>query len=124
MLPKWQLEPDDVKFDYRGYSCKVKRNPTLGFLCGYVVIPKNNKFYNVRFTNSICDDLRVWGGVTYGEQGKDGLYRLGFDCAHFNDVVPYLDNVVTSHPEQTYKDVDFVKSELHELVDQIIACNK
>lgn len=126
----WENEPDKVSFKYHGYDCLIRRNPNLETLCGYVAIPKGNRFYNIDDTNPICDDLQVWGGLTFcGHLPKRAEFYLGFDCAHAQDLVPASEKLhQMMHPNQqyvvdpsvTYKDVNFVKSELHSLVDQII----
>jgi hypothetical protein len=53
--------------------------------CGYVVIPKDSKFYGVDYRD-IEDKFDVHGGLTFSGEidGIDG-YLLGFDCAHAED---------------------------------------
>ena len=58
-----------------------------GYRCGYVGLPKGNKFYG-----KSCEKIPVvcHGGITYaqkylvGQDDKD-TYWIGFDCAHFRD---------------------------------------
>lgn len=123
----WANEPDSVKFTYRGYCCWVKRNLSLGVLCGYVALTPDDKFFEQDYDSPLYDNLSVWGGLTYSGWQQDQFW-LGFDCAHATDLIPQqvslqqagwlapaaMDNV-------TYKDVAFVKDELRQLVDQLIA---
>ncbi len=52
------------------------------YYCGYCAIEKNHNKYNVDYDEINID---VHGGITYGEIEKDGLFWIGFDCAHFDD---------------------------------------
>lgn len=124
----WLTEPNRVEFQYRGYQCLIRRNPSLKTLCGYVAIPKDSKFYNVNDDDAICDSLQVWGGITFaGKISKtDANFYLGFDCAHWGDYVPGMEDLVqfTVDDSKDYKDIAFVKNELRKLVKQIMAQDK
>src|SRR3990172_10151188 len=56
----------------------------IGFRCGYVRLPKNNKFYGKHYGD--IDLLDVHGGLTFSGKltGLAGFW-IGFDCAHFGD---------------------------------------
>lgn len=79
--------------------------------CGYVVIPKDSRFYGIDYRD-IENKFDVHGGLTFSGEidGIDG-YLLGFDCAHFEDN-PY---------EQ---DEEYTLAECKRLVDQIIEVGK
>lgn len=74
------------RFEYKGFPCVVLFMP-MGYRCGYVGIPKNNKYYKKKY-----DDIQVdcHGGLTYsegklfGQEDKD-VWWIGFDCGHFID---------------------------------------
>jgi hypothetical protein len=91
----WQMEPDQLEFEYKGFKCELKRNH-VGCWCGYVGIPKDNPiladiddindedYMNMDYDNIPLD---VHGGLTYGKLVED-LYWVGFDCAHLGDYWP------------------------------------
>lgn len=119
MNREWETEPDEVKFQYKGYNCEILRPTEMGHLCGYVDLPETSKFFGQGY-----DDIpvRVHGGLTYAGF-NNGFWRIGFDCAHAGDLIPYL---VERHPEfrtslsESYKNIVFVQEGLYSLVDQII----
>lgn len=103
---------------YRGYEVIVRRIwfensivffgiPDNEWYCGYVVIPKGHKYYNVDY-NKIENEIDVHGGLTFSGKlkGIDG-YLLGFDCNH------YSDNPVD-------QDASYTLSECKRMVDQLI----
>lgn len=55
--------------------------------CGYVGIPKSHILYHISYEKYGEPDieLQVHGGITYTCLEKDGLYWIGFDCAHYGD---------------------------------------
>lgn len=122
----WDNEPDSVKFTYRGYRCWVKRNLSLGVLCGYVALTPDDKFFEADYDSPLCSNLTVWGGLTYSGWQQDRFW-LGFDCAHATDLIPQQVSLrqagmlgPAAITAETYKDVAFVKNELRQLVDQLI----
>lgn len=151
----WLKEPDRIEFQYRGYRCLILRNKDItGALCGYVAVPKGHPFYEEtwqRDGDKKVYDLNVHGGITYAEyhqpirhqnEGDDDLWWLGFDCAHYGDLMPEQNKRIMvgfealkkEFPEKeflelkellippchaTYKTVDFVKKEIRSLVRQL-----
>lgn len=112
-------EPDYLKFKYKGYTCEIKRTSlSLLHLCGYVTLDRNNKLYGKKWDDEEIENLEVHGGITFAEPTKKGKWQIGFDCAHYDDVLPGTD-VAWGIEDSTYKDMWFVKSELIKLVDQI-----
>ena len=90
-------------FDYRGFKCTVVRytneRPNLarefleGFIafewwCGYVEIPKENKFYQKHYDEI---DIECHGGLTFSgnlhvsDSNNSGKYCIGFDFNHGGD---------------------------------------
>ena len=78
--------------------------------------------------------LQVHGGITYMDYAKhlidapsDVTWCVGFDCAHFNDISPYL---IERYPDlpplsgAVYRDLEFVGRELFFLADQILDFGK
>lgn len=75
--------------------------------CGYVVIPKDHKYYDMDY-EEIEEEIDVHGGLTFSGEldGIDG-YLLGFDCNHS------FDNPVD-------QDAGYTLSECKRIVDQLI----
>lgn len=116
-MNKWEQEPNHKEFQYKGYDCEIKRIPNMGHLCGYVIVSINNKLFGEDDgADSLCMNLDVHGGITYGAPEPDGRWKIGFDCAHLGDYQPNTDY----HFEgDTYKDMEFVTHQIKELVEQV-----
>jgi hypothetical protein len=98
-------------FTYKSYSCSVRRNDNLSWN-GYVLIKNPHSIADLNECQNINFD--VHGGVTYFENNI-----LGFDCGHAGDYT--LSKVGANYgPETTYKDYNFVISEVKKLVDDLI----
>ena len=133
---EWIDEPDEMDFEYMGYSCKIKRN-MMGSLCGYVKVPKDHPFFGKSY-----DDIpiEVHGGLTYAENLDDG-YWIGFDCGHSGDLSPYSNKQRELNPFfkelhedlqktlkefnpncawiETYKNIEYVIVECQKMVEQL-----
>lgn len=142
----WQDEPDRYSFTHDGYSCVLIRNNS-GAWCGYVHVHENHPWY--KDLDILDERIDVYGGLTY--QGKrlvyedplDDRYFIGFDCAHYNDLVPAFESIpqrmkdsgmsqLFDHMEElkkkfplpsvldrTYKDITFAKNECISMVQQL-----
>lgn len=113
-------EENHKDFEYKGYKCHIHRNPSMLFLCGYVEIPKGNKFYG-----SDGENMSVHGGITfYGDHlpySDEKIYDnwvLGFDCAHAGDYINMTSTSVFSNLN-IYRDMEYVENEIKQLVDQM-----
>src|SRR5437868_5201332 len=87
------------------------------------------------FSNAACRSIQtraltvamVHGGLTFSNfipaerGGVDGLWFLGFDCAHLGDLMPGLESLIPIRFETnaTYKDLPFVKEECASLAAQL-----
>lgn len=76
----------ETRFEYKGFPCVVLFMP-MGYRCGYVGLPKENRYYKKKY-----DDIPVdcHCGLTYSEnhlfgQGDKDTWWIGFDCGHFCD---------------------------------------
>jgi hypothetical protein len=79
--------------------------------------------------------VEIHGGLTYSESTDKG-YIIGFDCAHSGDVVPfssngfgksYMDDVLKkkyNKRKSVYRNIEFVKNELKNLVTKILQYKK
>jgi hypothetical protein len=72
--------------------------------------------------------FNVHGGITYSGDTwpvKDGLWYFGFDCSHCNDLTPqdvffsYAGDIWRLEGERTYRSLDYVKTELASLAEQL-----
>ena len=148
----WVDEPDELIWTDKntGYDLAIARN-SLGNLCGYVCVNKN-KFYPfkngikaVRKENIVNKTFNIkeieklyspHGGVTYIEsylrlhnfsEVSGRYYWIGFDCAHWGDLVPGLISILNNsefnqkHDTDfsTYRDVSYVKKQCELLAKEI-----
>lgn len=118
-------EPNYETFEYRGYKCVIKRMMNMGgHLNGYVRIPKGHRFYDKDY-----DDIPIecHGGLTFtGDLEEDGDFYIGFDTAHYMDYMPFMQMSLSRHLRSSiheaehYRDIDYVRNECKEIVDQIL----
>ena len=112
---EWETEPNQIEEEIDGYKIKIARSISMGHLCGYVFLDKNHKYHGTHYDNIEVD---VHGGLTFSEQ--DGEYwKIGFDCAHYDDLVPYAKFSNKWTRDKEYRNVNYVKSELKSLVEQL-----
>lgn len=81
------LQPkQESRFEYKGFPCVVLFMP-IGYRCGYVGLPKENKYYGKKY-NDI--PIACHCGLTYarkylfGQEDKE-TWWIGFDCGHACD---------------------------------------
>ena len=124
-MSEWLDEPNREEFNYAGLDCLIVRHPEMGHLCGYVAVGEGHPCYSRGYDYLPYDDLfpvSVHGGLTYSREG-DGEYQpkgywwLGFDCAHFNDIIPFMPGPLSQHG--SYKNFNFIRQEIKELADQL-----
>lgn len=129
----WVTEPDWMEFEHEGIKCLVCRivhreigsSKYLfgGHLCGYVCIPAENRLYS---EDDIC--IKAHGGITY-DRISDHWRIVGFDCAHYMDIVPYsehlIDKAFSGYKDRLfltngrYRDFDYVKGEVKRMAEQV-----
>jgi hypothetical protein len=145
----WNDEPDKAQWPdpTTGLPCLLKRS-RMGNLCGYVGVPEGHPWHGKGYDDI---DAEVHGGLTYSDQCEeierpeegichipgpgepDNVWWLGFDCAHFMDLVPsmaqtYADAGIDRSDRDTlpevYRTVAYVKAECASLAQQAIAAAK
>lgn len=84
-------------------------NKNLTYYEGYIVIPKNSKFYN-KSCDFINLKIRVYRGFTFADFIKEN-YVIGFNT------INYFDNKNTQN-------IEFVLEELKKAVNQLIEKEK
>jgi hypothetical protein len=119
----WDDEPDRVEFIASGFACLIVRGP-VGALCGYVGVPENHPAFgkeaeavpcrgrvNLNYA-SLCA-----GYICHVPKAgmPDKVWWLGFDCAHWGDIVP----VLGPGGYGTYKDIGYVKRETQKLAKRL-----
>lgn len=135
-------EPDGAEWTdpATGLKCLIKRN-SMGAFCGYVRVPHSNlrkrltkfrrtligrgKWRHVAYDHSAVRRIQVHGGLTWAGRfgGRNKGYWLGFDCAHWNDIVP---GMVTFEAKLglrcqtgTYRNFAYVTCECEHLAAQL-----
>ena len=134
----WETEPDHAEWidgevehptgNGTMFKCRIVRNETTGTLCGYVGVPKENKFWGMSY-DALDSDLMaisrdVHGGFTYSAKGDDGWWYFGFDTAHAEDFAPKIIEMLIGlgnreprplrhHDCMNYRTWEFVENEVH-----------
>lgn len=124
VLKKIEYEPNREEFEYQGYHCLIRRSMHAGQLCGYVAVPKGHKYYGKDTDSDELCRIEVHGGITWANhfpELQDGLWYIGFDCAHYMDLMPFMslrDPALWARTGATYKDFEYVKSQIKNMVHQ------
>jgi hypothetical protein len=139
----WQTEPDKVQWRdaATGFPCLITRNAYGGNLCGYVGVPEQHPYHGV--SHQQAEGLQAHGGVNYAapcmqnadetrdvchvpEPGEGEVWWFGFDCSHAWDLQPARAARsgalgIPSFPDETYKNLEYVRKECAELAAQLKA---
>jgi hypothetical protein len=137
-MNEWDNEPDRKHWidTESGLDCLIVRN-RLGALCGYVGVPQGHSWYGKDYADVDAD---VHGGLTFAGECGDKIchderaevvanadvWWLGFDCAHFSDLVPWVRATLAADrvgralidDEDTYKNIAYVENECRSLAAQ------
>lgn len=127
-----QKEGNYKAFEYKSYKCRILRmgegmpfEHRLFHLCWYVLLTKKDKRYGKDWAEI---PYSVHGGITYSShklhlQQEEDWRWIGFDCAHAGDIsLEYqLDKEYMLGTSSTYKTMEYVESELKQLVDQVLS---
>lgn len=104
-----------------GLPCLITRTEHSKTLCGYVGVPLCHKLSGTHYSK-VGFDTCCHGGLTFsglhqaGYVVKRECYWFGFDCNHLYDGPPNKENEY----ESTYRNFDYVKSEVEVLALTII----
>lgn len=105
---------------HNNIKCCIRRCPDNLHWCGYVFLEEIHEFYG---GDKSLFDIDVHGGVTYNDMTDDNLYKIGFDCNHYNDLayilIKYPDSHTLRSPSSTYKTKQFVYDETNKMCDQL-----
>lgn len=118
-----------------GLPFVIWRHLSFGHWCGYVAVPKESRLNGKNYyTHSesenglskleqAINDISVHGGLTYAgklkERAKNDLWYFGFDCAHSEDLEPFMIEKYPKLSEGYYKDKEFVLIEVESLAKQL-----
>lgn len=122
---KWETEPNELLFEYKGLKCMILRVYGLGHLCGYVGI----NFEDANW-NTLEDMIDVHGSITFFEPYSNLLgsfsdyfagctHVIGFDAGHAGDLSPQFYQTELSS-WSTYRDIEYVKAETESMAEQIL----
>lgn len=115
-IEEWKTEPDKKEFKYKGYECEIIRHPHLGHLCGYVTVYAPHPAYGKDYYD--LTEIECHGGLTYSCTNLNST-KIGFDCAHIGDYVPYMVQVSVYPDSDVYRNMEYVKNECIKIVDQL-----
>ena len=124
-MSAWKTEKDRYLWRHEdtGYVCQILRHKELLHLCGYVIIPPNHRLKGM-LAGDFEDFLHPYhphGGVTYARTfKKTGCTKVGFDCAHGDDLCPGYINFPFISDDSTllrgsYRDAVYVANECEAL---------
>ena len=144
----WLNEPDYKRWrdGKTQLQCLILRAGSTGALCGYVRLPRSlAKVMGTAGRRSEPDefgcrypaygapvfrDISVHGGLTYSgairtkKRGAERGIWVGFDCAHWGDLTPALDEYLpfrgqVTREVHTYRDINYVTEQVRYLAQQI-----
>lgn len=135
----------ESSFIYKQHRCIVLFMP-LGFRCGYVAISKGSPYYEVDYHKI---DIICHGGLTFSDydlslsQNQNDTWWLGFDCAHYHDLIDvaagdayYKDNqewktlkevsLILQAPNEGFRIMrkEMVENGCKDIVDQLLELEK
>jgi len=145
---EWDNEPDEKAWidDRTGYECRIRRNDSMGFLCGYVVIPNNHAVNGLTPSDDGLGGVSVHGGITYSEErlphmmprveggfdrirpdgtleGELNDWVIGFDCGHLRDFIPAVTAVTMLTDPAAYRNIEYVEAQCRQLALQLKELN-
>lgn len=114
-----------------GIQWHVLRNKS-GYRSGYSLIPKEYS-YSEEEIDKWSGRIKIHGGVTYSEQGEDGIW-IGFDCSHswdapdpelFEDRTLY-ERIINTYGDYsgTIRTQEYVENECRKLCREIVKLDR
>lgn len=112
----WHYD-DDIKLDR-----KYLKDGNLGDISILALFAYSKEEYD-NGTAPLDLALQAHGGLTFTAEA-DGLWWFGFDCGHVWDLSPGMDVYFRelgsgTDPDQTYRDIDYVKGQCADLAFQL-----
>jgi len=123
------------KFELFGLPCLILRNKG-GWWCGYVGVPNNSKLYGKNYyttteskdgishIETLINNIKVHGGLTYARLKEDNIWYFGFNCAHSGDLNRFLldyqdQNDIYRTKEYVIEECKRLAKQLKEIIDTI-----
>jgi hypothetical protein len=131
----WHDEPDKLVWvdEATDLDCMIVRSP-LGMLCGYVGVPPEHPNHGKGYWHDEGGPgVGGHGGGPYThrcegtichvpEEGRPhDVWWFGFDCGHYLDYVPAMTLGAWQDARASYKNIDFVRTEVESLARQLAA---
>ena len=131
MKDKLKKELNIYREHYKGFEYWIIRpkvmtpirNSESLHLCGYVVIPRDSKYY---ISDDYDDyDVECHGGLTFADSLEylSIPFCIGFDCTHSCDISELEPEYILDISAK-YRDVDFVRSECKSIINQLMKNDK
>ena len=79
-----------------GLRAVVLTHPNMGHRMGYVAVGKESPAFGKDYDSDVLGGIDVHGGLTFAAEAgnypvsAEGVWWLGYDCAHYGDLVPGL----------------------------------
>ena len=114
------IGPNHYGSKFLGFQFEIVNRGT--HFCGYIKIDENSKFGKILAnTNSddfeaFLDKFRSYKGFTYCAPDK-----IGFDCAHYDDILLMDSYLMNSHVHASYKTYSFVRNECMCTIESIFS---
>lgn len=117
----WKKEPDEYEFKHLGVKCLVVRNESMGHLCGYICVGRSHPVYGIDY-DQLSPYFSPHGGLTYAGhlRGDQSEWVIGFDCAHYGDLIPNMASMGIINESDEYRDIGFVIDEIKNMVSDLI----
>lgn len=106
----WIIRPFCTDFS----QTPIEYNPI--HLCGYIVIPKNSKYY---ISNEADDyNIECHGGLSFANSISNLSipFCIGFDCAHSCDISRVDEDLIYGK----YRNVNYVRWECKNIINQLL----
>lgn len=113
--PSWKVWVDGAT----GIQCSIVRHKQFGTLCGYVILPEGHPWVGKHYSDI---EVEVHGDLSWSGKTSDGLWQIGFDCAHAFDLKPRMDLRPESgnlFRDSIYRNVAYVAAECAKLAAQV-----
>jgi len=118
-------EVEKLEGAFEGFPVVVRRN-YLGSWCGYLGVPLDHPWAE---TEEDYPNVDVHGGCTFTSRAhpisrEEGLFWVGFDCAHsFDAPPPWMrrelgSNIYTQFHSGVYRTLGYVEDQLIDMVRQ------
>ncbi|MFM5887943.1 MAG: hypothetical protein ACKOQS_06580 [Dolichospermum sp.] len=131
---EWQQETDRIEWVYLGFPCLIVRQDG-GWLCGYVGIPPTHPYYGKDMEDKELKEIYTDKKINFSEVSQQiddpravnhqllptdkNYWWIGFDCCHYDDVFPRIIQFYNFRSDTSYKNVEYVKTQVEFLARQL-----